>query len=160
MITLSAKAARRHSTRLRPANSRLLLTAIVVVALCAAALMTGTANAENVTWINGVHVTITGNSVEKTHGVNGVLDASAVSQEQIQDDEGADWYTQFTCRKQEELSSGSPAGRRARITKSYRYNSCTTPSSPLTSRAATSTRERMRPMTCSESRASRVRLNI
>lgn len=97
MVSLSTKAARRHVTHPRCANSRLLLTAIVIAALyAAAALFTGTVTAQNVIWENDVHVTITGNSVEKTGGVNGVFDAWAESQERIQDSDGSDWYAQFT----------------------------------------------------------------
>lgn len=96
MITLSAKPPRGLASP-RRANSRLVLTALAAAALCvAAAFFTGTATGQNVTWVNGVNVTVTGNSVEKTGGANYTWDASAVSQEQIQDNDGADWYAEFT----------------------------------------------------------------
>jgi hypothetical protein len=97
MITLPAKATSRHAAHTHHANYKLLLTALVVVALCAAsAFFTDTVTAQAVTWVSGVNVTITGNSVEKTGGANYTWDASAVSQEQIQDNDGADWYAEFT----------------------------------------------------------------
>jgi hypothetical protein len=97
MATSSAKAARRRTSKSNRTNSKLILTALVLAALCMAApLFTGTVTAQAVTWVNGVNVTITGNSVEKTGGVNYTWDASAVSQQQIQDNDGADWYAEFT----------------------------------------------------------------
>jgi hypothetical protein len=49
-----------------------------------------------VVWVNGVHVSVTGNSVQKTSGNNYEWNASAISQEQTQDNDGADWYVEFT----------------------------------------------------------------
>jgi hypothetical protein len=51
------------------------------------------AQAQNVTWINPLRVTVSGSSVTKTSGCDGCNDAGAVSQQQIA---GGNGYAQFT----------------------------------------------------------------
>lgn len=80
------------------ANLRPLLTLLILAAFGAslASHFAGPAAAQDVMWTNGVHVTITGSSVQKTGGTDGVFDAEATSQQLIEDNGGADWYVEFT----------------------------------------------------------------
>ena len=59
--------------------------------------------AESVTWTNGVNVTITGNSIEKTGGGNQSSDAGAISQQQLSSGDGS---IEFTVPSNKEMVVG------------------------------------------------------
>jgi hypothetical protein len=77
---------------------------------------------QNVTWTDAVHVTVTGNSLQKTGGCDGCLDAGAASTERIA---AGDGYIEFTATetnkiRQIGLSSSNPGTTTAEIQFSIR----------------------------------------